>query len=154
VSKLIVLASTLPFLFLAATTQRDRFSKYKAVETYEVRPGILMMPRYTADGQICEIGLERRHYSPEMIRLDAEIPGETIDQVIDELVPASERGERSKDLLGGYLIDESGPGMTLTSSYQNVSIYRFSRVLSRSRRGETIEANVAASITWKNRKCE
>ncbi len=113
-----------------------------------------MMPRYAADGQVCEIGLERRHYSPELIRLDAEMPQETLDQVIDELAPPAERGEKSKEILDGEISDEAGPGMTSTSSYEHVSIDRFSRVLSHSKRGETIEANVAATITWKNRKCE
>jgi len=27
------------------------------------------VPRYTADGQVCKIGMEKRQYSPELIRV-------------------------------------------------------------------------------------
>ncbi len=46
----------------------EDFTKYRAVKAFEVRPGILMMPSYSADGQVCEIGLEDLHYSPELVR--------------------------------------------------------------------------------------
>jgi hypothetical protein len=29
-------------------------AKYKAVEAYEVRPGILVFPTYSEDGEVCE----------------------------------------------------------------------------------------------------
>src|SRR5271154_3302293 len=67
--KLIVLAFAAVLLLAAANPEHDKFAKYKSVEAYEIRPGILMMPRYSSDGQVCQIGLEKLHYSPETIRL-------------------------------------------------------------------------------------
>jgi hypothetical protein len=53
------------FCRVGASAQSSRFSKYKTVEAYEIGPGILMMPNFSSDGQVCEIGLEILHYSPK-----------------------------------------------------------------------------------------
>src|SRR5208282_383403 len=106
-SKLIGLACVFMLLFPTMKPQSKKFSKYKAIETYEVRPGFLIMPRYSDDGLVCEIGLEKLHYSPEMIRLDSSLSREEIDQIFDELVPADERGPKTKDF-GANLIDLVG----------------------------------------------
>lgn len=153
-SKAVSLAFTAMLLILVAKPESDRFSKYKVVEAYEIRPGILMMPRYAEDGQICEIGLEKRHYTPELIDLDATLSRKEIDQLTDELVPVSERGPKSTDFPGGSLIDEAGPGMTTTSMYENVTISITSHVISTSRRHGTVVDDVAVTIKWNKRKCQ
>jgi hypothetical protein len=59
-------ASVVIFLALciAATalgqTSADLTSKYRQVISYEVRPGVLVTPKYTAEGQVCEMVIERR----------------------------------------------------------------------------------------------
>jgi hypothetical protein len=153
VPKLAIFVCSLLLLTLSGNPDRDQFSKYKTVEAYEIRPGILMMPSYAADGQVCEIGLERRRYSPEVIRLDSDIPDKDLNEIIDELVPASERGPRSKGLIGEE-VEIDGGGMTANSDYENVSVQTFSHVLNNTRRNMKFEPNVAATIKWKNRKCE
>jgi hypothetical protein len=60
-SKLFGLVVVAMFLLPTVNPAHEKFAKYKAVEAYEIRPGILMMPRYSADGQVCEIGLEKLH---------------------------------------------------------------------------------------------
>jgi hypothetical protein len=150
-SKLIGLAFAAMLLLLSAHPGREQFAKYKAVEAYEVRPGILMMPRYSADGQVCEIGLERRQYSPEMIRLDSDLSREEIDQIFEELVPA--RGPRSNDFAGNT-ISENGPGMVTNMDFENASIQIFSKKLPGSSRKTIVVDDVAATILLKNRKCQ
>lgn len=59
------------------------------MEAYEVQPGILAFPTYAADGQVCEIGIERRHYSLEVIRLDPGLSREEIDKTVDDLAPTA-----------------------------------------------------------------
>jgi hypothetical protein len=58
--KLIKVAWIAFILLPVAKAQTDQhnshFSNYKAVEAYEIRPGILMMPRYAKDGSVCEVG--------------------------------------------------------------------------------------------------
>jgi hypothetical protein len=79
----------------ASTATQQQFAKYRKIEAYEVRPGILMMPRYTTGDEVCEIGLERLHYSPELIRIDSGLSRKEIDLALDELVPIEERGKPS-----------------------------------------------------------
>lgn len=152
-SKLIGVICTFVLLFLAMKPHSDRFSKYKAIETYEIRPGILMMPRYSDNGQVCEIGLERRHYSPEMIRLDSSLSRKEIDEILDELVAADERGPKSKDF-GENLIDIAGHGMTTNIGYENVSIQIYSETLPASRHREIVANDIVATVHWNNRKCQ
>jgi hypothetical protein len=120
VSKLLGLGTAV-VLLLQGNAMHENFAKYKKIEAYEVRPGILLMPSYSADGQLCEIGLEKLHYSPELIRLDSGLSRMEIDQIFDELVPAEERGPKSKDP-SGTLITQGGQSLTTNVDFQNVSI--------------------------------
>ena len=148
-SKLAGLACTTMLLLLAATSQSDKYSKYKAVEAYEVRPGILMMPRYSSDGQVCEIGLERRHYSPEKVALDSGLSRKEIDQIADEIVPADERGPKTTALGGRDQIVEAGHTLVTYIEYENVLIQIYGGDSPKCNEG-----NVAATIRWTNRKCQ
>jgi hypothetical protein len=152
-SGIVILVCSSMLLFLAAKPQNDKFSKYKSVEAYEIRPGILMMPRYAEDGQVCEIGLEMRHYAPETIYLDSSLSREAIDQIVDELALVSERGPKTKDFGVGELVTGSGPGMTTLIDYKNVAVQIYSRVISHGERSIVVDDSIAATIQWKNRKC-
>jgi hypothetical protein len=129
-----------------------RFEKYKAIEAYEILPGILAMPAYSTDGQVCEIGLERRHYSPDKIELDSGLTREEIDRALDELAPLNERGNRSKEFEKD-LITQNGNAITTSIDYENVLLQIYGEG-SHATKGKVIETNIAATIRWKNRKCE
>ena len=147
----IVFGSAL-LLTLSDHPVRSDFAKFKAVEAYEVRPGILMIPTYSADGQLCEIGLEKLHYSPEVIHLDSTLSRKDIDQIFGELVPSEERGPRPASLLQRGMTTFSGHGMVTDEEYQNVSIRIFGSI---SEVGETKTPDeVAATLNWKGRKCK
>lgn len=144
----------LSLLFLGKP-HSDRFSKYKQVEAYEVRPGILMLPTYSDDGQVCEIGLQILHYSPEMIRLDSGTTPKDVDEVLDELVPASERGPKSK-VLAGDLVTQNGPGSVRTTDFENVTVQIVARDEGwpTAKKRKTVEIDVVATVVhWKNRTC-
>lgn len=145
-SKLVCLATIAMLLLPAESQQRNNYSKYKSVEAYEIRPGILMMPRYAADGQVCEIGLERRHYSHEIINLESSMDRKDIDEIVDELAPASERGPKLKSF-GKNWTYVSGVSTTETSDYENVSILIYSKVLSTSKpHNIDVDSNLAVTI--------
>jgi hypothetical protein len=152
-SKLVSLAFTAMLLLLSVNPVREQFAKYKAIEAYEIRPGILMIPRYSADGQVCEIGLEELHYSPESIRLDSSLSRKEIDQIFDELVPADERGSRAKDF-AGTLITQGGHSLTTNIDFENVSIQIYGDASPAAGKGGTTADEVAATLKWKNRKCQ
>jgi len=151
-SKMIGLAFA-ALLLIAATPVRERFEKYKAVEAYEVQPGVLAMPRYSGDGQVCEIALERLHYSPDKIRLDSGLTRKEIDQVFEELVPSAERGQRAKDL-EGTLITQGGHSLSTNVDFENVTLQIVSEQLPVSHKGEIVERDILATIRWKHRRCE
>jgi hypothetical protein len=137
-------------LFLGAKPQHNLLSKYKVVEAYEVRPGVLAIPRYSDDGQICEIGLEGLHYSPEALRLDSGLSRQEVDQLADEFAPSTERGPQIWTPGGknGMTVVE-GNSMTTVVEYTNVSIQLFSDASCSSNCGYN-----SAVIIWKNRKCQ
>src|SRR5437763_2528697 len=109
--KLGLLASALMALLLSITPQNERFPKFKSIETYEIRPGILMMPRYTNDGQVCEIALEKHHFSYDTADLNTTIPRETFIQLVDELAPLAERGRQTMNFGREYMYSYSGHGV-------------------------------------------
>ncbi len=96
-TKFIRLVGAAMLLPLSASSGREKFANYKAVETYEIRPGILMMPRYSADGQVCEVEFQRRHYVDGEVYLGSTIPHETTLKIIDEIVPGSEERPFDQD---------------------------------------------------------
>lgn len=151
-SRLTGLTCAMTIVFCVAKPQDAKFLKYKSVEAYEIRPGILAMPRYSADGQVCEVGIEKRHYSPEIIHLDSDLSREEIDQIADELAPANERGPR---IMGGSdIMEEVGNGLTTISSYENVSIVIDSVVSPDSKKRQIVADDIAVTIKWTNRKCQ
>ncbi|MFZ0819430.1 MAG: hypothetical protein WAM91_05130 [Candidatus Acidiferrales bacterium] len=134
---------------------RGDFAKYNAIEAYEIRPGILMMPTYSADGQVCEIGFEVRHYSPELIRLDSDLSqSEKFDQILEEVVPDSERGPKAKDPLGTLITRSGSSSITTNVDYERVSVQIYGHIMSQPRKKEILTENVAAVIHWKGRECQ
>lgn len=140
----------------AGPQTKDQFKRYKAVEAYEVRPGVLIMPRYDSMGQVCEIGLEKLHYSPEVVRRGSGWIGrETrhgsdwsrteIDELVAELAP--ERGARTDHE------ETSLDGDTTTTiyGYENVTI-KIHTWQQSGQKDSTVEQD-AVIISWNHRAC-
>ena len=136
-----------------SATGQGGFEKYKKVEAYEVRPGILMLPSYTADNQVCEIGLQTLMYSPELITLDADLDSKEIDSVLAELVPMDERGKPTDTIPGSYRSVEMGPGLETIKEFENVRIKIHYRLFKPKHENEIAMEQVAVVVTWKSRVC-
>jgi hypothetical protein len=149
----VVCVVSVPVIARNGAQMDQPFERYKLVEAYEIRPGILMMPRYASNGEVCEVGLEKRHYSPGLIRHGSDLSRKEIDEIADELAPPDERGAKSDILAGHELILTSGHGMTTISEYEHLTIEIHAWVLQSNEKGSTIEQD-AAVIRWKDRKCE
>ena len=143
-----LLGSILTALLLPVRPQNDTFSKYKSIETYEIRPGILMMPRYATDGQVCEITLEKHHFDNDIADLNTTIPQETFIQLIDELAPANERGRQTMNFGKEYIAAYSGHSTTTFAEYENVSIDIYGKSSHECGKGD-----IVAVIKWKKRAC-
>lgn len=136
-------------LLIISTLREGKFNRLPAVETYEIRPGILMMPSYSDGGEVCQIILERRHVSSKNIDLDAEMSREEIYRIFDELAPKPERGQ-PKLKLGdnGSISMVDGHTLATVALYENVSI----RMYGTSKDNEP-KRYVAATIDWEKRNC-
>jgi hypothetical protein len=145
-SKLIGFACTLAFLAFFAKPGSNRFLKYKAVEAYEIRPGILMMPTYSPDGEVCQIVVEREHYFNGIAHLDSTMPHDVVNHIIDELVPDNERGPLTTDKEMARLSIYGGNSATSFSDYENVSI-DISRLTSS-------PDDIVALVKWKHLACK
>jgi hypothetical protein len=143
------------FFSPSCNPDREGFAKYKAVEAYEIRPGILMMPTYSADGQVCEIGLEVRHYSPELIRLDSDLSGaDKIEQILEEVVPDSERGPKAKDPTGTLITRSGSSDVTTKVDFERIWMQIYGHVIPQPGKKDVLTENVAVVIHWKGRECQ
>jgi len=155
--KIIITISVALAMFVVAKPHSERFSKYKALEAYEVRPGIMMMPRYATDGNLCEIDLERFHFLPGIVDLDSGLTDKEIDTIADELVPRSERGQRRSSLDSTVL---NGEVAIDHEEFEKISIIThtlidFGSSDSPGKPGEKIDATkVVAIIRWREHPCQ
>lgn len=140
------LACAIAFLLFPSKPPNERFSKYKRVEAYEVRPGILMMPRSAANGQVCMVLLQKDHYVNGVDDLDSTLPREVLTQIFDELVPTSERGPLTTNKEFDRLSVYTGNSVTSLHDYENVS-FDISRLASS-------PGDIIAVIRWKGRSCQ
>ena len=141
-----VLMST---VFILATLNEHKFNRLPAVEAYEIRPGILMMPSYSDAGQVCQIVLQKRHVSPKNIDLDAEMSGEELSRIFDELVPKEERGQTKLSLgNNGNISMVDGHTLATIAVYENVSVRMYGKS-----KDTGSKSYVAATIDWEKRKC-
>jgi prepilin-type processing-associated H-X9-DG protein len=136
-------------VFILATLNQHKFNRLPSVEAYEIRPGILTMPSYSDAGQVCQIVLERRHVSPKNVDLDAEMSGEEISRIFDELVPKEERGQPKLNLgNNGNISMVDGHVLTTIAVYENVSVRMYGKS-----KDTGSKSYVAATIDWEKRKC-
>jgi hypothetical protein len=105
-----------------------------------------MMPRYSVDGQICQIVIEKDHYFSGTVDLDSTLPREVITQIVDELVPANERGPLTMNKEMSRLSVYTGNSVTSFVDYKNVSV-DVSRPASS-------PGDIVAVVQWKNRTCQ
>jgi hypothetical protein len=137
---------------LSGGRQDPVFSKYKAIEAYEVRPGLLMTPRYSGDGQVCEIGLARLLYTPEKIRTDSAFGENEIQDVLLELVPLKDRGPKKENSLVDFV--QSGRTIQVTENYEKVWITTVGLQSSRSTKNSIPKEDFVTVVKWKERKCK
>jgi hypothetical protein len=129
-------------------TSAELEARYPRTAAYEVRPGISMIAKFADSGQVCELSLEKRHFNTTKgVDLSSNIPRKLIDQLIDELVPAPERGAASSR----YLSDDSyvaGGVSYIKRDFENVSIEIHGSTSQSCNGGDEVVV-----IHWKKRSC-
>lgn len=145
-SKLIGLVCGITLLLPFADLRSDQLSKYKTVEAYEVWPGFLAMPKYSSDGRVCKVAIQRDHYSNGVLDDDLTMPREVVIQIFDELAPPTERGPFTVNKEFEGLTSYGGNTTTTSFDYKSVSLDISGPDSSR--------GDVVALITWKGMACK
>jgi hypothetical protein len=130
----------LAVLFIAAAngqTATDLANKYHHHEVYEVEPGVQMTPKFAADGQVCEMQVEQAHFGENGADLRDGIDQAKTKAIIDQLVPAEERGKKIDNLV------ECVGACQTVDEYSKVFVHVFSGGNTR-----------LIEIEWRHRNCE
>ena len=90
-ARIYILLLTLAVAALGQTSD-DLSAKYPNVIAYRIRPHVLMTARFAADGQVCEMRLEKRHPTDTGIVFDDSFSEEEVHSLMDDLVPEGLRG--------------------------------------------------------------
>lgn len=127
-----------------AQTVKEFQARYgRPIEVYEIRPGILIYPKFDADGRLIEARIRRAIATEPTIYLDSELPNDLLTKILNELVPVGRRGKKS-DLFG--LISVAGVGGTKDDDYENVSIIYY---FSAGPRKNSVSGTKAVVVSWK-----
>jgi hypothetical protein len=127
---------------LLAQSKKDLADRYKPVSAYEIRPGILMLAEFDAEGEVCEVTLATNFDASGGRNAATDLTNELADELVDELSPASVRGPAHEWLnpdstvAGGSYFDKK--------DYENVSVERYGTV------GEGLRV---LKIIWMKRRC-
>jgi hypothetical protein len=135
-----------------AQTSSELNSKYGVpTQSYEIRPGIFLTVKYAADGQACEMAVEKRHVRASgTIDLDSTtLSSEEKKMIVEDLIPVAKRGKRS-EVSGDIAI--IGGGGTESDDYENISITYYSNYSPS--KNAIIRGTVAIVIRWKGRTCK
>jgi hypothetical protein len=131
-------------LTLRSQSLAELNAKYPVVTSYEVRPGILMTPKYSTDGQVCQMSIERQRGTRSGVMFDSFMSDKLVKEIVDELAPRSERGEPRLGREDVFGVVRTGGMTTNMHGYENIDFDVMD--------GPNRERVVV--ISWNNRKCK
>jgi len=128
-------------------TEDQLNARLKRLAAFEIRPGIDVFPTFAADGDVCRMVIEKRQYlDPQNASFSITIPTALANQMVDQLVPPSERGKPSKYLSSDSFI--SGGASFIKQDYENVSVGMYGSLVDGKANGVSVIV-----ITWAKRVC-
>jgi hypothetical protein len=135
------------FVVVGGYITHPSLARYPRVESYEIRPGILAMPKYAENGEVCQVSIEKLHIQPKGVDLGpSTMPRELVLEMIDELAPPSERGKAITQLAGFDYIDViNGTTDVAAANYENVSVQIYGTT--------TTHGDIAVILDWKGKAC-
>jgi len=139
--------SSLVIAVLGMHSAQELRSRYTRVESYEIRPGVLAMPKYAKDGTICQISIEKLHVQSDSVELGTPtMSHELVLEMIDELAPQSVRGNALTHFAGLDYVDEiNGLTDVAVANYESISVRIF--------RLRSDDGDIAAILQWKRKQC-
>jgi hypothetical protein len=139
----IILPVSLPIAAQTSGELRQRYRLTSAVESFEVRLGIIATIFYGENGQAVEVLIRHRLSSSRASARD-EMPYKMFAEILDEFAPEAQRGRLCSEPDGF----QSGRNHYVTATYENVSIYSVLH------NPELDSATASmAQITWEKTDC-
>ena len=128
-------------------TSTDLSAKYAHVTGYKVRPDVLMTASFAADGQVCQMTLEKRIVTDSGIVLGASFSEQEVRSLVDDLVPEDLRG---RDLTTRFNGTIEGLSFTGKFTYEHLIVRMYGI---RSFNAADAPGYRAIIITWPKRAC-
>lgn len=134
-------------------TSTDLGAKYPHVAAYKVRPEVLMTASFGADGQACEMTLEKRMKQEKRTTNDSGIvigdsfSEQEVRSLVDDLVPEDLRG---RDLTRRFNGTIEGRSVTREYTYENLIVRMYG---TRSDVPGLAPDYSVIIITWPKRSC-
>jgi hypothetical protein len=125
-------------------TSADLSLRYRQLTSYELRPDIIMTPKFSSNGQVCEMGIERRQKTETSVIFNASFSEEEVQQLMDELAPKDERGRNLTKHLNSSVVDDF---IRTDYDYENINV----RVYGITRPAPGGDKVIV--ITWTKRAC-
>jgi len=123
----------------------DLSAKFPHVTAYKVRPDVLMTARFAADGQVCEMTLEKRQTTDNSIVLGGTFSAKEMQPLLDDLVPEEGRGRNLTRPLNETV---DGSFITTEYVYENVQVRVYGLT-----RPTSAAGNRVVVVTWPKRSC-
>jgi hypothetical protein len=112
---------------------------------YEVRPGVIMTASFASDGQVCEAVIEPKRATDSGIDLERRLPAALAREIVDEIVPAEQRGRQIGGITMGNYTSMSW------ANYEKVSTYSVLVGVG----GPEADLKIGeVRIKWKGRQCQ
>lgn len=139
--------SCLIVAILGVSATHQFLATYPRVEAYEIRPGVLAMPKYADDGELCQVAIEKLHVQQDVVELGVPtMPRATVLEMIDELAPPSERGKAISQLAGFDYID-------VVNGTADISAANYENVLVQIHGSTSASGDVAVVLDWNRKAC-
>lgn len=113
----LILFVSLPVAAQTSGELRRQYRLTSAVESFEVRPGIIATVSYGANGQAFQV-LIRHQRSSTSVSAQDEMPYKLVAELLEEFAPAAKRGRRCRSPFEF----QSERNHYVTTTYENVSI--------------------------------
>ncbi len=137
---LMAICVTLPLAAVAsAQTASELADRYAHHEVYEVQAGVQMTAKFASNGLVCEMQIEQAHFGKDGADLRKGIEKESVNGLIDQLVPPSERGEKNPV---DNMIFGTGQVLESIDSYSNVTVHVLSS-----------HGTIVVTVKWRYRTC-
>lgn len=137
------------FLFLSVSVSGQTIdglaSKYGAPRNiFEIRPGVIMSTKFGSESEVCEMRIERSVGIDKAVRLDKTFPSYLAKEIVDEVVPQSDRGAKGMSSSSSFSTRDVWSD---TDYFEHVSIAYWHRG------SQEIDTNIIAIvIRWRHRR--